>query len=509
MSSSPVNIPDFGPASRCDHAAEYGRLRRLAERHGVEVQTGQGGWWQGGWPAIWFSRRADAAEDGRPRPLFGLFLRDAGWLLNGCPDLFYLPDRGRVEDLCLALFGSWPCWPPGGLRSPRLRLDDDLREAFDLVVVDGEAVRRDAEAARARRLERLGWRGMADGQMDEAWARYAARFGQPAGGGFRTPTPSVTWDISPVYLRSGEEFTRLEEDLARKALSALRLCTPPGENLYALDWNHPCYLLDPHCGVAEAGEPWAAPVLPNGDHYIFLAPDFRFGLIGDCVEQTICVFGQPLLDAFAKDSPLAFRKRALTAEERRIQRECWAGLGWRRLSCDERDEYRDGFYEAFGFSPHARQDNGSCFREPCPSVTWDLSEVPQVAEQGRESQAAELTLKVLAAFRRATPPGESLLAIDVLRFYEHYAFDPHRLDSAGREKWAHPVLPDDNFSLFLAKDFRFGLVGDPVRRTLCVFGRPLLDAFVADLPGCLGEVVRQDGSDVDGPLIVPGREGEG
>lgn len=123
--------------------------------------------------------------------------------------------------------------------------------------------------------------------------------------------------------------------------------------------------------------------------------------------------------------------------------------------------------------------------------------------------AAELTLRMLAAFRGATPAGETLLALDVLRFYEHYAFDPHRLASAGREQWAQPVVPDDNFSVFLAKDFRFGMVGDPVRQTLCVFGQPLLDAFRADLPACLGQAVRQDGSDVDRPLIVPGQGGEG
>lgn len=79
-------------------------------------------------------------------------------------------------------------------------------------------------------------------------------------------------------------------------------------------------------------------MLPNGDHYIFLAPDFRFGLIGDCVEQTVCAFVRQLLDALA-----AFRKRALAAEEREALRAGWAGLGWRRLNCDERDEYRDGF----------------------------------------------------------------------------------------------------------------------------------------------------------------------
>jgi hypothetical protein len=235
MGPSREGIPDLGPAARCDHAAEYQRLRRLAEQHRIEVQTGQGGWWRGGWPAIWFSRPADAAEDGRPRPLFGFFLRDAGWLLNGCPSLHFLPDRERVEELCLALFARWPRVSNGGFRWPRLRLDDDLRTAFGLVAVAEETVRHDAEAARARNLERLGWREIPDKEMDDVWARYADRFGSPAGGGFRTPTPSVTWDISPTYLHPGEEFTRLEEDLTHKTLSALRRCTPMGEELYALD----------------------------------------------------------------------------------------------------------------------------------------------------------------------------------------------------------------------------------------------------------------------------------
>lgn len=198
MGSPRGGIPDFGPAAWCNHAAEYERLRRLATQHGVEVQTGQGGWWRGGWPAIWFSRPVDAAEDGRPRPLFGFFLRDAGWLLNGCPSLHFLPDRERVEEMCLAIFTRWPRVADEGLRWPRLRLDDDPRTAFGLVEVNGETVRLDAEAARARHLERLGWRELADKQMDEVWQKYHGWYSPD--GRIRTPMPSVTWDISPTYL---------------------------------------------------------------------------------------------------------------------------------------------------------------------------------------------------------------------------------------------------------------------------------------------------------------------
>ncbi len=60
----------------------------------------------------------------------------------------------------------------------------------------------------------------------------------------------------------------------------------------------------------EAADPnaWSIPVLPDGDYYIFLSPDFRFGTFGHPWEETICVFGQELLDAFAQHPPQLFRE---------------------------------------------------------------------------------------------------------------------------------------------------------------------------------------------------------
>ena len=39
------------------------------------------------------------------------------------------------------------------------------------------------------------------------------------------------------------------------------------------------------------------PVFPDGDYSIFLATDLRLGTFGHPWEETLCVFGQPLLDS--------------------------------------------------------------------------------------------------------------------------------------------------------------------------------------------------------------------
>ena len=41
-------------------------------------------------------------------------------------------------------------------------------------------------------------------------------------------------------------------------------------------------------------EKTAISVLPDGDHHIFLSPDFSWGCFGRPWEQTICVFGGPV-----------------------------------------------------------------------------------------------------------------------------------------------------------------------------------------------------------------------
>jgi Protein of unknown function (DUF2716) len=125
--------------------------------------------------------------------------------------------------------------------------------------------------------------------------------------GIVEPHPSITYDIGHIYGLSETQAAALETDLNRKTLAAFQVCTRPDQRLYALDWQHACYWFYPHRPFdAENLAAWRVPVLPNGDYYIFLAEDFSFGMFGHPWEQTLCLFGQPLLDAFVPSQPFLF-----------------------------------------------------------------------------------------------------------------------------------------------------------------------------------------------------------
>lgn len=113
----------------------------------------------------------------------------------------------------------------------------------------------------------------------------------------------ITYEIGSIYEHPDAE--ELKADLDRKVLTALRQCVAPPDELYALDWQHPSYVFRPH-ETSPTG--FKAPVLPDGDYYIFLAPDFSFGLFGHPWEQTICVFGAPFLRALEEHPPRLFHQ---------------------------------------------------------------------------------------------------------------------------------------------------------------------------------------------------------
>lgn len=73
--------------------------------------------------------------------------------------------------------------------------------------------------------------------------------------------------------------------------------------MYALDWQHKCYQFDPH---TEYWPPF--PVFPEGEYYIFLSEDLNQGTFGHPWEQTICVFGHNLLDAYSVQMPKLFQR---------------------------------------------------------------------------------------------------------------------------------------------------------------------------------------------------------
>lgn len=155
------------------------------------------------------------------------------------------------------------------------------------------------------------WEELPSSERDSAWDRFESEFAfRPSTTefpGIRESKDSVTFDISRVY-GDAEGYERLTMDLSRKLVAALRRCVPEGGVVHVLDWQHACFRFMPHAPFAfESEEDWPVPALPNGDYYIFLDPELRFGVFGHPWEQTMCVFGEALVHAFEADPPLLFK----------------------------------------------------------------------------------------------------------------------------------------------------------------------------------------------------------
>jgi hypothetical protein len=159
------------------------------------------------------------------------------------------------------------------------------------------------------------WKNFDEPEYDRAWDGFYRRFRfNPSirtsdWPGIVEPADSVTFNIGHVYDGDAFFYDHITHDLGVKLINAFRKCVLPGETLYVLDWQHPCYSFDPHAEFEFNTESdWPIPPLPNGDYYIFLARDMNLGVFGHPWEQTMCVFGRTLVDAFAADPPELFTK---------------------------------------------------------------------------------------------------------------------------------------------------------------------------------------------------------
>jgi hypothetical protein len=120
------------------------------------------------------------------------------------------------------------------------------------------------------------------------------------------PRPSRTWRGEALARHRADP--NLEVDFTLKMLSAFRRCTRVGERLWVIDWQHSWWYFDPHAGITVATrDEWAKPMLPEGDGYNYVAPDFRFGVVEGWRETgPVTLFGSELLLAFDADPPEQF-----------------------------------------------------------------------------------------------------------------------------------------------------------------------------------------------------------
>ncbi|HYV36146.1 MAG TPA: DUF2716 domain-containing protein [Gemmataceae bacterium] len=478
LARNPFEVPNLAEP-HSGTLDEYERLQRAIEK---------AGYWAEITPLF---EKGSALSCHRQKPerygLFWITKRTFGWLICvPCPRFYFAPQERRIADLCLALLAHLP---EENQRLPfwNFKMDGCIQQNFGLVAFDHLTDFEDEREVNLRSLEQWGWREMSRGQEDACWDKYRRELE------CRSPEPSKTWDISPIFLRGKDHRDQLETDLTIKALTAFKTCTNKGEELLVLDWNHPCYFFDPHGGLSDASaKSWATPVLPDGDSYIYLASDLRFGIIGDCVLQTMCVFGRELLDAFAVNLPKLFKKTTWTIGERQKLETSWQNAGWQRLSSEEKDIVWEQFDERFGVFERRGKSDRPGMIEPHPSLTWDISAAYEVPDKSAMIEV-QLTDFILNALRKATNPQEQLYALDSVRWYEHYRFSPHKITSTSRNSWALSVFPNDNYTVIIAADFRFGIFGNPLERSICLFGQELLDAINSKWPTFFGKLVRRNG----------------
>ena len=136
------------------------------------------------------------------------------------------------------------------------------------------------------------WLKFTDNDYSVIWDRFYSDFhfkpnyherSMPA---ISEPAPFVTFDLS------ADLTDETRADIDSLLLNSFRAVTPPDRVMYSLDWQHTCYRFDPRAVDNMGPIGW----FPDGDYHVFLADDFTFGTFGHPWQQSLCIFGQPLLD---------------------------------------------------------------------------------------------------------------------------------------------------------------------------------------------------------------------
>lgn len=141
-----------------------------------------------------------------------------------------------------------------------------------------------------------------EAEYRRVWDRFSADFGFRPGvnpvtwPAIEEPVASVTWSLAS--LDDDPDDRRLDR-LVQVVKEGLRSCVPVQGTLFALDWQHDSFRFSPHLvgGPDQARSPLSP--YPDGDYYIFLSDDFRTGSFGHPWEESLCLFGQGLLDVTA------------------------------------------------------------------------------------------------------------------------------------------------------------------------------------------------------------------
>ncbi|MGW7053568.1 DUF2716 domain-containing protein [Streptomyces sp. NPDC054887] len=139
-----------------------------------------------------------------------------------------------------------------------------------------------------------------EAEYRHVWDRFYEDFDfQPSMSSFKWPAineplASVTWRLTALDDDPGYERLDRMTVVVKQGLAS---CVGPRGTLLALDWQHTAYRFAPQ-EVGGPGQPaWPLSPYPDGDYYIYLTEDFRHGTFGHPWEESLCLFGEDLLNA--------------------------------------------------------------------------------------------------------------------------------------------------------------------------------------------------------------------
>lgn len=146
------------------------------------------------------------------------------------------------------------------------------------------------------------WEELGRGHYEDLWTPFDTRYHfnprtYEHETGISEPPGSVTFDLGPLFSGSEAQFAAGQDAVNALALLAMVEVLPIDQPMFVLDWQHPSYRFWPHRKARSPDEPWQVGVFPDGDYYVFLTEDMASGTFGHPWHQTLCVFGDPLVQA--------------------------------------------------------------------------------------------------------------------------------------------------------------------------------------------------------------------
>jgi hypothetical protein len=163
---------------------------------------------------------------------------------------------------------------------------------------------------------------------------------------------------------------------------------------------------------------------------------------------------------------------------------------WINLPPYRSDRVWDRFDESFQFNPSVYERDWPTFREPAPSITWDIGYLLDAFDPWRNPEAAPYNVALWKALCQWVPEEEPVLALD----WQHasYEFYPHRFHSPEQPRnWCIPALPASEYHLFVTQDHRLGSLGHPWAKTLCIFGEGFVESYLQFTPLRLDKIIRR------------------